>query len=501
MREAARQEMQESSMTGENGEISQDGYATQTQGSLALKQFAAERLAEHRNRRAVVQAQEAEAEERARALRANGAGRGAASRVREKVAARYEQSVSYREFLAQESEKALERAQAEAEVAARNARAIADAQRQLLVELEQYRAESAPNPRLVETPAPAIQVVEEPVAKARVEAARVETARAPEPPPPSFFDDSEFFSTPAIESMVPVEPPKLRVQLAGELAPQPPTGVRRVNSGGATAGFAPEEASEQEMETLEAELAFRHSEAFDGHSLELTPIPGNLIEFPRLIVAPRKVRPRLAEGPLRDEEEPESQLRIFEVEPELVSYEVVEEPSSAAEWHGMVLDEPVLRIEDPLADMPMLPADVHIPVPVHPASLERRAMSMVVDGTLVALGFVAFATVFAKIAPHVLTTEKLTTLGAISAGVLLGIFVMYELLFFTLSEATPGMRLARLALCTFTDDNPSRRAMRRRVGTMLVAAAPAGMGVLWMAVDSERLAWHDRMSRMYPREY
>ena len=128
-------------------------------------------------------------------------------------------------------------------------------------------------------------------------------------------------------------------------------------------------------------------------------------------------------------------------------------------------------------------------------------MSMVVDGTLVALGLVAFATVFAKIAPGILTAVAPATLGVLAAVVLVGIFVLYQMLFFSLSDATPGMRVARLALCTFTDDNPTRSAMRRRVGMMLLAAAPAGMGVAWMAVDDERLAWHDRMSRMYPREY
>jgi uncharacterized RDD family membrane protein YckC len=166
-----------------------------------------------------------------------------------------------------------------------------------------------------------------------------------------------------------------------------------------------------------------------------------------------------------------------------------------------VLDEAVLRIEDPLADLPMMPAEVYIPVPIHAASLERRAMSMVVDGTVVALGFVGFATVFVKLAPRILSAVSPATLGAFSALALVGIFLLYQLLFFTFSEATPGMRVARLALCTFTDDSPTRSAMRRRLGAMMLAAAPLGMGVLWMAVDGERLAWHDRMSRMYPREY
>lgn len=463
-----------------------------TQGSLALKQFAAERLAQHRHRRAAVEAQEAETEARIRARRAEARGdaRGAASRVRDAVTARYQQSLSYREFLAHEAEKAMERAHAEAEVAARTARAVADAQRQLLTELEQYRAEPA-QPRLVEIPTPIAAAAPAPVAEPaepvlREAPARQAAARQPEP---TFFED-DFVS--------PAEPPALRVQMAADLSSHASAVTRRGKAGNPE--ISPEE-SAQELELLDAELAFRHSEAFEGHSLELTPIPGNLIPFPRQIVASRKVRPRLAEGPLREESEPEPQLRIFEVEPELLSYEPAAEPSSTAEWHGMVLDEPILRIEDPDAERGMMPAEVYIPVPVHAASLERRVMAMVVDGSLIALGFVAFATAFVRFAPLALSTVKLTTVGAAAAVALVAIVALYQLLFFSLSEATPGMRVARLAFCTFTDDNPSRKAIRRRLGSVLVAAAPLGLGIVWMAFDNQRLAWHDRMSRMYPREY
>jgi hypothetical protein len=75
------------------------------------------------------------------------------------------------------------------------------------------------------------------------------------------------------------------------------------------------------------------------------------------------------------------------------------------------------------------------------------------------------------------------------------------MLFFTVSESTPGMRYARIGLCTFGDSNPTRKAMRRRVWAMLMAASPLGLGVIWMALDGEGLGWHDRMTRMYPRAY
>jgi uncharacterized RDD family membrane protein YckC len=79
--------------------------------------------------------------------------------------------------------------------------------------------------------------------------------------------------------------------------------------------------------------------------------------------------------------------------------------------------------------------------------------------------------------------------------------LLYQLLFFTLSEATPGMRYARIALCTFNDDNPTRAAMRRRIFAIVLAACPLGIGFLWAWLDEDGLGWHDRISRMYQRSY
>ncbi len=70
-----------------------------------------------------------------------------------------------------------------------------------------------------------------------------------------------------------------------------------------------------------------------------------------------------------------------------------------------------------------------------------------------------------------------------------------------MSEATPGMRYARIALCTFADDNPTRAAMRRRILATVLAACPLGIGFLWAWLDEDGLGWHDRISRMYQRSY
>ena len=88
-------------------------------------------------------------------------------------------------------------------------------------------------------------------------------------------------------------------------------------------------------------------------------------------------------------------------------------------------------------------------------------------------------------------------LAATGAAMYLG----YELLFFSLRGDTPGMRYARIGLCTFADENPTRAEMRRRILAQLVAVCPMGLGRLWALLDDDGLGWHDRISRMYQRAY
>ena len=63
------------------------------------------------------------------------------------------------------------------------------------------------------------------------------------------------------------------------------------------------------------------------------------------------------------------------------------------------------------------------------------------------------------------------------------------------------MRYAKIALCTFEDENPTRKAMCRRVWFLFLSVAPLGLGCAWALFDPDRLSWHDRLSRIYQRSY
>ena len=82
----------------------------------------------------------------------------------------------------------------------------------------------------------------------------------------------------------------------------------------------------------------------DDEALEpAQPLHANLIEFPRELVAARKMRPRRAEGPFAVEA-PEKQLKIFEVDPG--DFYAGPEPDEAArdsawpepDWSGIELE-------------------------------------------------------------------------------------------------------------------------------------------------------------------
>jgi uncharacterized RDD family membrane protein YckC len=435
-----------------------------TENVAALKQIASERLAAHRRRRGDLRATDQPTAPATPATR-----HGGDSRVRDVVAARYQNSLSYREFLTQEAERALEQAHAEAEVAARNAQAVAEAQMLLLEELEQWtESEPAPGPRQMAVAEHYAAVYAEPM----------------EQPPPVAMSRVEAV---AARSSREINSTGLTVRLYEDLSAVRPTveSAKRVTS--------PVEADANEHSALDAEIAFRRAPEFE-HAPQPVGISGNLIEFPRQLVATRKARPRLAEGPLREETVPEPQLRIFEVEPDQMS-SAPAEPASAPEWQSIMLEG------SPAVPVAQVAAQFHETMLPQTARLELRLMAAIVDACCVGGAVLAFAAVVVRLAGTGLRALPLPMLGGVAAVVAVAFFVLYQVLFFTLGEATPGMRYARIGLCTFADSNPTRGAMRLRVLATLLAACPLGLGLAWAWMDEDSLGWHDRISRMYQRPY
>ena len=489
-------------------EVAEESWqSTGTDGAPNLKQVAADRLAAHRQRRAAAVAQEAELEARTRQHREamhsakRETLRRGASTVRDTVVARYRERASYREFLAAEAERAISQAQAEAEVAARNARAVAETQMALLEELDELNRPD-PGPRELAIAQQRSETRGE-LAHALADIALGARELMDEPPSLAVFE----VAPPAMRSGL-QEPATrevtaggLTVRLFEDVSPASPLSSERQPRRGAQSVNPPVFSEEEMAETLtalEEEIDFRRAPSFSmGSALDVQAIPGNLIEFPRELVAARRSRPRLAEGPLRDEPG-EPQLRIFEVEPEQEYVPSLDATPTMPEWQTLHLG----GFEAEAASLsPASDAQAHPALPLFAAPLERRLMSAAVDGCCLGAAWLVAAACVAEIAGPSLRTMPLPLLAVSGLGAFAVFAVLYLMLFFSLAEATPGMRYARIALCTFGDGNPSRRAMRRRVLSTALAACPLGLGLAWVLMDHESLGWHDRMSRMYQRAY
>ena len=425
---------------------------------VALREEAAQRLAAHRARRGQPHADSMAPNSKPANPRA--------SRIAAAVAERYANSQTYRAFLAEQAEAAIRQAEAAAEVAALNAQAVAEAQTQLLAELDQWTL----TPETQPAPAPL--------------APRITDAKIPSSP---------IASTPNLTVRLYAED-----QVALRHPELPVTSERRRNQ------TTPDET---EILALEEEIAFRQAPVFEDIAPPID-IPANLIEFPRQLVAPRKARPRLAEGPLREDadqtahQDPQTaQLRIFEVEPAQISTNPVVDPV-APEWSSILLTaQPVSTVVQQAPEGPYQP----IPAP-QSAPFTLRLMAGIVDGCIITAALLLFTAGFAITTAKLSATSAPTPItpqaaGITSAVTLIVFTLLYKFLFFTFAEATPGMRYARIGLCTLDDNNPTRSAMRRRIMATILAACPLGIGFLWAWFDDDGLGWHDRISRMYQRSY
>jgi uncharacterized RDD family membrane protein YckC len=398
-----------------------------------------------------------------------------AAKAAARVARRFAKAPSYNEMLATEARAAVEAAEAAA-LAAQQAHAKA----QMVLSGIEAAANPEPGPELVH------DAFREPQVAHFAPAAR---------------------ETPGFEAVSPSEPAAqpFAIQWESDLpkrrpAPGSTRATRGPIPGHETSLFEPEPESWEQAESFRDEPM--QAEPPEIAVIEpAQPIFGNVIEFPRQLVATRKVRPRLAEGPLASSAA-NAQLSIFEVDPGAISVgpeaESPRKAEQAADWSVpewstirlASVPEPELELlEDPEPKPQPAPA-------IELASLSRRLLAGVVDATLVAGAFLAAAALAAN------NATELPGLRAVEIGSLVALLVAaaaYKVLFFTLARATPGMKYARIALCTFDGGVPTRAQRWARLAAVLLSILPVGLGFAWAIFDDQHLTWHDRISQTYLR--
>jgi uncharacterized RDD family membrane protein YckC len=216
-----------------------------------------------------------------------------------------------------------------------------------------------------------------------------------------------------------------------------------------------------------------------------------LIAFPRELVAPRKRRPRRAEGPFAPHGL-ERQLSIFDVDPGALSIEpgMVDVASGLTSFEL----EAQPRIEEPAPESENVPASLPV---LQQAPLGHRLAAALVDVALVAAALLGASLAAVSRIGHPLPA------GAAKYSLLAGFLLaglLYHTIFLILDNATPGMRCTGLFLYTLDGHVPNRAHLRRRLSALLLTGLSVGLGAAWVLFDEDHLSWHDRLSQTYLRK-
>jgi uncharacterized RDD family membrane protein YckC len=130
------------------------------------------------------------------------------------------------------------------------------------------------------------------------------------------------------------------------------------------------------------------------------------------------------------------------------------------------------------------------------AGFGRRFAALLYDSVLLAALLVAFTS--GAVFLNNRTAVEPATAGAwvylYRAG-LIGVIAAYYLLNWTRSGQTLGMRAWHLRAVTESGMPMSLHAAVLRLSFGVLAWAPAALGVLWLYMDPEHLALHDRLSK------
>jgi uncharacterized RDD family membrane protein YckC len=133
-------------------------------------------------------------------------------------------------------------------------------------------------------------------------------------------------------------------------------------------------------------------------------------------------------------------------------------------------------------------------MPLQSAPLGRRLWAGMIDALFLAIAVALFGYVFARITSALLGWQ---TAARLSASLLALLWPAYDYAFLVFSEATPGLRLAKLEVQRF-DGTPAPRSLRRwRVLASVLSAVSLGLGYAWCFLDEDQLSWHDRITRTH----
>jgi uncharacterized RDD family membrane protein YckC len=431
------------------------------------------RLAAHKNRKTATAGTETSSQ-------GSAPGTSRAAEAAARVAARYAKAPSYSQLQAEEARVAVRHAEIATKVAL-------EAQAAAETALAGLHAAAQEQPS--RGPAVVQPIVVQPIAPSIPPAANPEILPLPAQPQALVREQTTTQPAPAAAAVPPPlesERPSFGVRWDPDLPVRPVERKPTANAKRVREEF--ELSVEDWWSPAEATENLRHNPL---EVAEVEPEHANLIQFPRELIATRKIRPRLAEASIT---EAEGQLSIFEVDPGAISTVSASQdtPSSIwtrPDWSGIRLDhQPVEQSASAAYQPPKR-------FPVAPMGL--RLMAAAVDFALILASFVSAGFLVA----HEFSTPPQGKVGElIGVAMLAFIGLLYYALFFAFQVGTPGMRYAGIGLCTFDDQSPTREQLWRRLGAMALSLLPVGLGIAWSIFDDDHMSWHDRYSQTYLRK-
>jgi uncharacterized RDD family membrane protein YckC len=126
----------------------------------------------------------------------------------------------------------------------------------------------------------------------------------------------------------------------------------------------------------------------------------------------------------------------------------------------------------------------------------RRLGAMVYDALLViALLMVVTALLLSLTGGEAITAERHGALEYMYRALLLALIVAFFGWFWTRRGQTLGMMAWRLKVIREDGSLLTWPDAFKRLAAALISWAPAGLGYLWIWIDRDGLAWHDRWTR------
>jgi len=130
------------------------------------------------------------------------------------------------------------------------------------------------------------------------------------------------------------------------------------------------------------------------------------------------------------------------------------------------------------------------------AGLVRRLMAMVYDSFLVVASLMVVSIPFVMIFGEQALTHNPFLHTLYQLALLMTVFFFFGW-FWTHGGQTLGMRAWRLRTLKLDDSPMNWSASALRFAAAVPSLGMAGLGLLWLVFDPDRLAWHDRLTRTH----